>query len=111
MMDAKDDTATASRYVREFAETAKCDGVARDLSGLRNALEMKMASYSMGSHGRVLRMDEKGRDVQIAAQAVAHYGFWHRKELVKSLSWPQWLCYHTFYKAETTLSRVHKSLG
>ena len=78
-----------SAFIREFFE--KCDQVF-DLSEQRSDYERKLTKERLD---RILHFNTTGEDESVAAQATLHYCSWNRGRLLKALSWPSWLYYHT----------------
>lgn len=95
----------ASAYIREFFETCRCDGV-HDLSAQREEYRSKVDADEKGRLARILLFKETDMDEKVAAQAALHYDEWHETALVKALTWPSWIKYHTIVRAERTAAIV-----
>lgn len=92
-----------SAFVRELEETSRCDGVAQDLSKLRQAYRAHMG---IEAHQRVLQFEETLTDDRKAGQAVMHYQYWTTKSLVSGLDYTNLAWYHTILQAERTIAVV-----
>ena len=92
----------ASAYIREFFETCRCDDV-HDLSAHREEYRSKLDADEKGRLARILLFKETDMDEKVAAQAALHYDEWHETALVKALTWPSWIKYHTIVRAEAAI--------
>lgn len=95
----------ASAYIREFFETFRCDDV-HDMSMHREEYRGKVDADEKGRLARILSFKKTDMDEKVAAQAALHYNEWHETALVKALTWPSWLKYHTIVRAERAAARV-----
>lgn len=92
----------APTYVREFFQTERCDKYA-DFRQQRRAYESFIGEENLR---RIKEYVETPVDERRAAQARLHYGRYDERLLSSSLTWPNWLMYHSVYKLERALDRI-----
>ena len=92
----------SSAFIREFFETIRCDQVF-DMSVHRAEYEKKLTKDRLD---RILTFKATDEDESVAAQATLHYYSWHQTRLLKAISWPSWVYYHTVSRAERTLASL-----
>ncbi len=92
----------SSAFIREFFETARCDRIF-DMSPHRAEYERKLTAERLD---RIMAFKTTDEDESVAAQATMHYHSWHESRLLKAISWPSWIYYHTVTRAERTLASM-----
>jgi len=95
-------TVLASAYIREFLQTERCDKFS-DLGQQRDAYKKFVGQEALT---RIAEYKETLVDERKAAQAVMHYFTFDASVLAKSLTWPNWMLYHTVYRVERNLAFV-----
>lgn len=91
---------TAPNYFREWEETKRCDWL-RDMSSIRAENERKISKESLD---KILKYDDKEKDEARALFAMSHYASWHRKVLLESLSWQQYVEFFLVTRPSTILA-------
>ncbi len=79
--------AAAPTFIRELQETVGCTP---DLAEVRRAYARHVGTDAMT---RILAFAETRNDEERALQAVTHYSWWTRAEIVRGLSWTNWARY------------------
>ena len=82
----------ATMYLREWKETARCDHVV-DLSKHRARIVKHLGDETIMNE---IESFTSAKWVETRAlQTMIHYREWHRETLKQSLSWSDWIWYHT----------------
>lgn len=89
-------------YVRELFETVQCDEYA-NFARVREDHANRIGRERLN---RVLAFEETAQDEKIVAQSCLHYADIHRAHMVKALTWPNWIMYHTVDRAESVMRRI-----
>ena len=92
----------SSAFIREFFETARCDEIF-NMAPHRAEYERKLTADRLA---RIMAFKTTDEDESVAAQATMHYHSWHESRLLKAISWPSWIYYHTVTRAERTLASM-----
>ena len=101
VIERRSDNDVAPFYLREFYQTNRCDQIGKDFSSMRSDLESYLTEAGDAqTTSRILRFEETETDKAKATQAIMHYSYWHRRQLLSGLSWRHWGYYWTWYKAE-----------
>lgn len=95
----------ATAFIRGFFETSRCDAEV-DFSPFREKYALRLNKDDEKRLQRILDFKETKVDEMIATQACLHYAYWHHKQLVSALSWPNWFAYHTIDCVGRTLRRM-----
>eukprot|EP01032_Pedospumella_encystans_P017692 gene17693-20152_t len=91
------------QYVRELQETAKCDQF-HDMREHRKALSTLINIDDKDRLGRVLEFEDSVLDGKVVDWAIRSCGKNHQEQLVKALSWTNYLLYQTTGRAERILA-------
>jgi hypothetical protein len=83
ILEGKTANVSAAHYLREWDETKRCDAF-HDLSRERKSVETKM---TVGAMTRIRDFGDGPQDADRALQTMIHYREWHRKSLMRALSW------------------------
>ena len=95
----------SSLYVKEFQETGRCDQFS-DFSSHRNDLKRKINESDPHRVDRIMKCEETIMDDKFAASACVHYNKFHQLQLVKALSWPNYVYYQTVERAERIVAFI-----
>ena len=90
-------------YVRELEETARCDGVCRDLSSLRHAYRKHMGPETFRN---VMRYAERAVDERRTSQTLMHFQDRTDSELVAGLDWWNKAWFYTYLRGDKTLATI-----
>ena len=99
---------SSTTYIRELHETSNCDQFS-DFKRLRQSLVNKINCNDTNKYERVLNFNETKIDQKVCDRVYLHYNNYHKSKLIKSLSYPNWLYYHTIERVERTLERAFHS--
>jgi hypothetical protein len=92
-------------YIRKFFKTERCDRVF-DMRPHREEYEHRICKDDPERLKRILSFESGKLDEEVAAQAVIHYGHWHKSKLVESLSVRNWLWFQTVHRVERVLAAL-----
>ena len=96
---------TSTTYIRELEDTSNCDQFS-DFKALRKSLVNNTNYNDTNTYERVINFNETKNDQKVCDQVYLHYNNYHKPKLIKSLSYPNWLHYHTIERVERTLERA-----
>lgn len=102
MISATTGEASASTYIREFAQTGRCN----DFCNLWEVQTAVKTFLGIASLNRLMQREETEKDERAAADALVHYNLWAQKELQQCLSWRQWTYFNFIYKPSQGLEAV-----
>jgi hypothetical protein len=69
-----------------------CDDHMHDMSAHRAEYTKKLSHERLA---RILAYQTTDEDQLVAAQARMHYYSWHRRQILRDISWSSWIYYHT----------------
>ena len=93
----------APHYIREFAETSRCDDEGMNLSKARLAISKRLGSPA---YSRIFAFEEDVPDTSRALQTMIHFRMWHKDLLLQALSPSLKFKYYTVHKIDRTAQMI-----
>jgi len=105
MLRYADGGAYSHVFIRELMRSSSCDSFS-NLQSLRDSYSNFLGAECLE---RIMQFKQNCRDLDKAQQAVAHYGHWTERTLLKALPWYDYLYLHSIDKSERLLEQVFRN--
>lgn len=102
LLEKRPNRGVSPYYLRELYQTERCDTICQDFSQLRRDLEthVKVELKGKDTIDKVRSFTATDQDNEKATQAIIHYWYWHRRQLISTLNLPLWIYYWTWFKVK-----------
>jgi hypothetical protein len=104
-----DNKVSSPFIIRELWQTQRCDQIASDFSDIRSNINEHLKNEQPEDQivNRLLSIRHAlPSDNESATQSIMHYHSELKSKLIKSLSWNDWIYYHSFYQVERFVGSI-----